>query len=172
MDIVANRTSRDLWEDLAARSATQTFLVFEDRDGCCVEYTYGAFARRIDQTANLLRDLGVAKGDMVAVHLGNSPELLMCAFGAVALGATFAAIGGLAQVDWSSGGGGGYHGGGGYYDPNPPVVYDPYPDPYPVDPGPVYSDPGYGSGGGYTSPGDDYGGGSDNSSPYGNPDFQ
>lgn len=87
MDIVANRTSRDLWEDLAARSATQTFLVFEDRDGCCVEYTYGAFARRIDQTANLLRDLGVAKGDMVAVHLGNSPELLMCAFGAVALGA-------------------------------------------------------------------------------------
>ncbi|RYV51310.1 crotonobetaine/carnitine-CoA ligase [Pengzhenrongella frigida] len=86
-DPVGNRTLRDLWDDLGAQCGERTFLVFEDRAGVVVEYTYAQFNALITRSANLFRSLGVGRGDAVAVHLRNSPELLMCMFGLTAIGA-------------------------------------------------------------------------------------
>lgn len=86
MDIVGNRTVRDLWEELARTSADRTFLVFEDRDGRVEEWTYGQFAVRVVRAANLFRSWGVVPGEHVGVHLGNSPEMLECLFGLALVG--------------------------------------------------------------------------------------
>ena len=86
-DVIGNRTLRDLWDDLAAQSGDRAFLVFEDRAGDVVEYTYAQFDRLITQTANLFLSLGVGRGDAVVVHLRNCPELLMCMFGLTTIGA-------------------------------------------------------------------------------------
>lgn len=89
MDIVGNRTLRDLWDDLAAHSGNRVFLDFEDRTGRPATYTYGQFDRLINRTANFLRSLGVGPGDAVAVQLANCPELLQVQFGLAKLGALF-----------------------------------------------------------------------------------
>ncbi|WP_448059822.1 crotonobetaine/carnitine-CoA ligase [Cellulomonas hominis] len=87
MDVVDGRTLRDLWGDLARESGERTFLVFEDRAGSVVQYTYAQFAASIHRTANLFRSLGVRQGDAVAVHLNNCPELLQCLFAVAEIGA-------------------------------------------------------------------------------------
>lgn len=87
MDIVVNRNLRSMWDDLVDKSASQTFLDFEGLDGEARRYTYEAFNTLIDRTANLLLDLGVRKGDTVAIHLSNSPEMLMFLFGVAKIGA-------------------------------------------------------------------------------------
>lgn len=87
MDTVGNRNLVDLWRDLAENSAGRTFLVFEDRWGRVVEYTYGEFDALINKTANLFLSIGVTPGSAVAVHMHNCPELLMCMFGLAKIGA-------------------------------------------------------------------------------------
>ncbi|WP_223145109.1 AMP-binding protein [Actinotalea subterranea] len=87
MDIVGSRTLRDLWDDLARDAGERTFLVFEDASGAVVEHTYAQFEVLVARTANLFTSLGVGRGDAVAVHLRNCPELLMCMFGLAEIGA-------------------------------------------------------------------------------------
>ncbi|NTW39125.1 MAG: AMP-binding protein [Cellulomonadaceae bacterium] len=80
-------TLRDLWDDLAAHHGEDPFLVFEDAAGLVVEHTYAQFAGLVTRTANLFASLGVGRGDAVAVHLRNCPELVMCMFGLTSIGA-------------------------------------------------------------------------------------
>ncbi|WP_372594984.1 AMP-binding protein, partial [Actinotalea sp.] len=87
MDIVANRTLRDQWEELAQHHALDTFLVHEDPEGRVTASTYGEFGARIIRAANLLRGLGVLPGDCVGVHLGNSPQQIECLFALAVIGA-------------------------------------------------------------------------------------
>lgn len=87
MDIVGSRTLRDLWRDLGEQHGGRTFLVFEDSAGEVAGFTYAQFRTLVTRTANLLLSLGVGKGDAVAVHLRNCPELLMCMFGLTEIGA-------------------------------------------------------------------------------------
>lgn len=75
-----------LLEDRAA--CDDVFLVFEGR-----EWTYAEFFRAIQPVANwLLKDLGVKKGDMVALDGTNSPEWLLVYFALEAVGAVPALI--------------------------------------------------------------------------------
>ena len=87
MDIVGSRTLRDLWRDLGEQHGGRTFLVFEDSAGDVAGFTYAQFRTLVTRTANLFLGLGVGKGDAVAVHLRNCPELLMCMFGLTEIGA-------------------------------------------------------------------------------------
>lgn len=87
MDIVGDRTVRDLWADLSEHSGDRTFLVFEDRAGRVSQYTYREFDALIDRTAHLFRTLGITRGAAVVLHGRNSPELLQCQFALAKLGA-------------------------------------------------------------------------------------
>ncbi|KAI0172552.1 fatty acid transporter [Hypoxylon sp. FL1284] len=64
-----------------------TFLVFEGRELTCME-----FYKALQPVGNWLLDLGVEKGDMVALDGGNSVEYLLLWFALEAIGATVAFI--------------------------------------------------------------------------------
>ena len=86
-DIVGNETLRSLWDDLAVTRSTQTFLIFQGRQGSVCEFTYQEFNDEINKTANLFLSLGVCKDEKVAVQLHASPEFMMCLFGLAKIGA-------------------------------------------------------------------------------------
>ncbi|KAI2632787.1 fatty-acyl-CoA synthase [Xylaria nigripes] len=82
-------TLYDLLEDRAGTSAGGSpCLIFEGR-----EWTYREFYDAIQPVANwLLKDLGIQKGEMVAVDGENSPEYLFIMFALEAIGASFALV--------------------------------------------------------------------------------
>ncbi|KAK7751356.1 long-chain fatty acid transporter fat1 [Diatrype stigma] len=64
------------------------FLIFEDR-----QWTFAEFFHALQPVGNwLMKDLGVQKGDMVALYGGNSPEYLMLLFALEAIGAKAALV--------------------------------------------------------------------------------
>lgn len=86
-DIVGNETLRDLWQSVFERKGRRHFLTFQNRVGDVFEYTYAAFDEDVNRIANVFLDLGIEKGDHVALHLHSSPEFLMCLFGLAKIGA-------------------------------------------------------------------------------------
>jgi len=86
-DIVGDRDLRDLWEELGRDRGDGTFLICEDCEGARRSFTYGEFDRQIDRTANLLLEMGVQKGERVALQMHNCPEYLMILFGVAKIGA-------------------------------------------------------------------------------------
>ena len=54
---------------------------------CIRDSTYAAFDEDVNRIANVFLDLGIEKGDHVALHLHSSPEFLMCLFGLAKIGA-------------------------------------------------------------------------------------
>ena len=86
-DIVGNETLRDLWQSVVERKGRRHFLTFQSRVGDVFEYTYAAFDEDVNRIANVFLDLGIEKGDHVALHLHSSPEFLMCLFGLAKIGA-------------------------------------------------------------------------------------
>lgn len=86
-DIVGNETLRDLWQSVVERKGRRRFLTFQNRVGDVFEYTYAAFDEDVNRIANVFLDLGIEKGDHVALHLHSSPEFLMCLFGLAKIGA-------------------------------------------------------------------------------------
>lgn len=86
-DIVGNETLRDLWQSVVERKGRRHFLTFQNRVGDVFEYTYAAFDEDVNRIANVFLDLGIEKGNHVALHLHSSPEFLMCLFGLAKIGA-------------------------------------------------------------------------------------
>lgn len=86
-DIVGNKTLRDLWDELDRNYKNKIALIFHDCNGKVQVFSYSQLNREINRTANLFLDLGIKKGDKVAVQLRNSPEFLMCWFGLAKIGA-------------------------------------------------------------------------------------
>ncbi|MDD7368821.1 MAG: crotonobetaine/carnitine-CoA ligase [Berryella intestinalis] len=86
-DIVGNDTLRSLWDRLERDCGDREFLVFQDRWGSERTYTYRAFNREIDRTANLFLSLGVEREERVAVQMRTCPEFIMCLFGLAKIGA-------------------------------------------------------------------------------------
>jgi fatty-acyl-CoA synthase len=64
--------------------------LYPDRDAVVSgeeRFTYAAFGQRVNQLANALRELGVGKGDRVALLSPNSHQFLECFYGVTAIGA-------------------------------------------------------------------------------------
>ncbi|KAI1779247.1 fatty acid transporter [Hypoxylon cercidicola] len=77
-----------LFEDRASTPMGDlTFIIFEGR-----EWTYRDFYKAIQPVGNWLLDLGIEKGEMVALDGGNSVELLLLWFALEAIGAAVAFI--------------------------------------------------------------------------------
>ena len=87
MDIVGNRTVRDLLTERERRFGDKPCLVFEARDGSVAEFTYSELAARVRAAAAGFAAAGIGKGDAVVIHLPNCPEFLFCWFGLAWIGA-------------------------------------------------------------------------------------
>lgn len=92
MDIVGGKNLGHLWDNLAATYGDKTALLFEDACGKTVEYSYAGLNREINRAANLFLDMGVEKGDRVAVQLNNIPEFIIIWFGLAKIGAIMVPI--------------------------------------------------------------------------------
>ena len=85
--VVGHRTLPDLVEYRAASTPDKTFVIFDNLEGSVRSLTCAQFGRRVNRTANLLRQLGIGRGDKINLHLPNCLEFLFLWFGAAKLGA-------------------------------------------------------------------------------------
>ena len=68
--------------DDTERTPAKTALIFYGK-----KITYGELGKLVGKFATALADLGVAKGDTVALHLLNCPQYVIAYFAALKLGA-------------------------------------------------------------------------------------
>jgi carnitine-CoA ligase len=87
MDIVGERTLRDLLTERALRYPDKPYLIFEDAAGGIQEYSYSEFLNTVRRAAAGFTSLGIGKGDAVVLHLPNCPEFLFTWFGLAWIGA-------------------------------------------------------------------------------------
>lgn len=77
-DIAGKRTLPSQWNETVKFYGDQTFLEYISINDEHVTYSYSNFHKRVIQIANWFHSLGIKKGELVALHLHNSPEYLMC----------------------------------------------------------------------------------------------
>lgn len=87
MDIIGTKNVRDVIELKAKQFADKECIVFEDRQGYVIRYTYAQFDEMVNKYANILLKKGICKGDKVMVHMLNSPEYLFSWFACAKIGA-------------------------------------------------------------------------------------
>lgn len=87
MDCIGTKTVRDVVELKAKQFAAKECIVFEDREGNVIRYSYAQFNDMVNKYANILLGKGIKKGDKVTVHLINSPEYLFSWFAIAKIGA-------------------------------------------------------------------------------------
>lgn len=92
MDIVGNKTLRDMWDELDRIYCDKTALIFEDCKGSMSEFTYSQLNEEINKAANLFLDLGIQKDEKVVIQLHSCPEFLMSWFGLAKIGAVMVPI--------------------------------------------------------------------------------
>lgn len=87
MDCIGTETLRSFIEFRARTYRDKECLIFEDKDGRMVRYTYGQMDERATRFAGVLLNKGIQPGDKVVVHLRNCPEFLFSWFGLAKIGA-------------------------------------------------------------------------------------
>jgi crotonobetaine/carnitine-CoA ligase len=78
---------REVLEHAVDRSPDKVYLLFEDQ-----KVTYNQLDRLINQTANMFINLGIRKGDRVALMLPNCPEFIYLWFGLIKIGASIVPV--------------------------------------------------------------------------------
>ena len=77
-DIIGNRTLRSQWDETVRFYPDSTFLEYVSTQDEVTRFPYAAFDRLVRQAANFFLELGIQKGELVALHLHNTPEYLLC----------------------------------------------------------------------------------------------
>ena len=91
---------RELLEERASTTPEKIFL-FSEADGR--EWTYEAFYRTVDRTANMLLANGISKGDVVSLLLPNSAEYIIAYFACWKIGAIAGPVNSLLkreEIEW------------------------------------------------------------------------
>ncbi len=70
--------------------ATKEALIAEAEDGRQVRYTYAELAQEVGRCAEMLRGLGVVRGDVVSLYLPMIPQAIVCMLAVIRLGAIYA----------------------------------------------------------------------------------
>ena len=70
----------------------RTMMIWEGKDGAVETYTFADMARLSNRFANVLRTLGVAKGERVFVFMDRVPELYAAVFGTLKAGCVIAPL--------------------------------------------------------------------------------
>lgn len=99
MDVAGNETIAGVFRRQVERRPDKTFLVFEDDSEAVSDFTYAAFARRVNALANHLAGNGIRPGETVAVMLANCPEFLVAWFAISQVGAVMVPVNVLYSSD-------------------------------------------------------------------------
>lgn len=86
-DIVGNRTLRSQWNETVQDNLDQPFLEYISVQDQVSVYTYREFDHLVKQAANFFLSLGIRKGELVALHLHNSPQYMYCWLALAQIGA-------------------------------------------------------------------------------------
>lgn len=86
-DMVGSRTLRSQWDATVDFYADNLFLEYVNRADETVSFTYAQFDQKVKRCANFFLELGVQKGELVAMHLHNSPQYLVCWLALAQIGA-------------------------------------------------------------------------------------
>jgi len=76
-----NKTLVDLWENACARFGDNEFIVFGDR-----RITYREMQDQVDRLACALVDLGIQKGDKIAIWMPNNPNWALAELATIKVG--------------------------------------------------------------------------------------
>ncbi|SFJ66686.1 AMP-binding protein [Thermoflavimicrobium dichotomicum] len=87
MDVIGNRTLRDLLTEKVTIHPDKTFLVFEDNKEQRFTLTYREFSEKVNRLAAALLEFGVKKEDKVTLHLPNCLEFMISWFALAHIGA-------------------------------------------------------------------------------------
>ncbi|MFJ5770825.1 AMP-binding protein [Psychrobacillus sp. NPDC093180] len=87
MDIIGNKTLRDLLDEKVGMHRDKTFLLFEDKEEKRMELTYGEFASQVNRLSQVFLKFGVKKGTHVTLHLPNNLEFIVSWFALANIGA-------------------------------------------------------------------------------------
>ncbi|HXF51582.1 MAG TPA: acetate--CoA ligase [Dehalococcoidia bacterium] len=77
---------------LAHGRGDRTMMIWESKDGRVETYTFADMAKLSNRFANVLRSLGVAKGERVFVFMDRVPELYAAVFGTLKAGCVIAPL--------------------------------------------------------------------------------
>lgn len=86
-DIVGNRTLRSQWDDTVRWYGCRSFLEYISVEDKVTAFSYAEFDALVKQAANLFLEMGVRQGELVATHLHNSPQYLICWLALAQIGA-------------------------------------------------------------------------------------
>ena len=87
MDIAGNRTISSIFSQFAAYHPDKTYLIFEDLEGHCQQWSFAQFEARVNQTAAWLLEIGIKRGESFTFHAPNSPVFVALALAASRIGA-------------------------------------------------------------------------------------
>jgi crotonobetaine/carnitine-CoA ligase len=99
MDIVGNRTISGVFSRFAAYHPDKTYLIFEDLEGRCEQWSFAQFEDRANQTARWLLRMGVKRGEAFTFHAPNTPVFVALAIAASRIGAVMVPTDHRATVD-------------------------------------------------------------------------
>jgi len=85
--MVGSRTLRSQWDETVDCYRENTFLEYVSVEDKVTFYTYGEMDRLVKQAANFFLELGIQRGELVALHLHNTPEYLVCWLALAQIGA-------------------------------------------------------------------------------------
>lgn len=86
-DIVGNRTLRSQWDETVTFYSDNVFLEYVSVEDEICSFTYAGFDRLVKQAANFFLASGIRKGELVALHLHNKPQYLICWLALAQIGA-------------------------------------------------------------------------------------
>lgn len=101
-DMVGSRTLQSQWNETVSYYGDLIFLKYisvNDEVSC---FTYQEFDRKVRKAANAFLSLGIHKGELVALHLHNKPEYLICWLALAQIGAVSVPINEHFQINESS----------------------------------------------------------------------
>jgi len=86
---ISNPTLNLLDRHLAAGHGNRDALIWEGEDGQTRPYTYATLAADVNRCANVLKGLGVVKGDAVGIFTPNLAEAILAVLACLRIGALF-----------------------------------------------------------------------------------
>ena len=87
----------DRYQQTATRN--QVALIWEGEKGDTREISYASLNREVSRFANVLKQLGVGKGDLVTIYMGRVPEIMVAMLACAKLGAIHSVVYGGFSVD-------------------------------------------------------------------------
>ena len=87
----------DRYQNTATRN--KVALIWEGEKGDTREFSYASLHREVSRFANVLKGLGVARGDRVTVYMGRVPEIIVAMLACAKIGAIHSVVYGGFSVD-------------------------------------------------------------------------